>query len=220
MLRTAVRSLSADCNSQFIEMFGDIENNTKGYPVKKISEFANCVAGATPSTKKAEYWDNGTIPWMASGEIHQAHVYDTEKKITQVGFDNCSTKMIPAHTTLIALVGQGKTRGTVAINEIELCTNQSMCAIVTDGTVLTDYLYHNLRGRYIEIRNLSTASEGRGVLNLQMVGNIPVIVPPMELQEWFASFAEQSDKSKFELNKAIEKTTNLMRDLMRQDFGK
>ena len=154
--------------SQFIEMFGDIENNQKGYPIKQINEFSDLFAGATPSTKVSAYWKNGTIPWMSSGEVHMGRVTSTEKKISQLGYDKCSTKMVPLHTVVIALAGQGKTRGTVAVTEIELCTNQSLCAMVTDETVLSDYLYHNLRNRYEEIRNMCAIADGRGGLNLNL----------------------------------------------------
>ena len=68
--------------SQFIEMFGDIENNQKGYPIKQIDEFSDLFAGATPSTKVSAYWKNGTIPWMSSGEVHMGRVTSTEKKIS------------------------------------------------------------------------------------------------------------------------------------------
>ena len=183
--------------SQFIEMFGDIENNQKGYPIKQINEFSDLFAGATPSTKVSAYWKNGTIPWMSSGEVHMGRVTSTEKKISQLGYDKCSTKMVPLHTVVIALAGQGKTRGTVAVTEIELCTNQSLCAMVTDETVLSDYLYHNLRNRYEEIRNMCAIADGRGGLNLKIVGSIKVIVPSIEEQQQFVAFAEQSNKSKF-----------------------
>lgn len=182
---------------KFIEMFGDIENNQKGYPIKQIDEFSDLFAGATPSTKVSAYWKNGTIPWMSSGEVHMGRVTSTEKKISQLGYDKCSTKMVPLHTVVIALAGQGKTRGTVAVTEIELCTNQSLCAMVTDETVLSDYLYHNLRNRYEEIRNMCAIADGRGGLNLKIVGSIKVIVPSIEEQQQFVAFAEQSDKSKF-----------------------
>ena len=178
-------------------MFGDIETNPKGYPIKQIDEFSELFAGATPSTKVSAYWENGTIPWMSSGEVHMGRVTATEKKISQLGYDKCSTKMVPIHTVVIALAGQGKTRGTVAVTEIELCTNQSLCAMVTNGTVLSDYLYYNLRNRYEEIRSMCAIADGRGGLNLKIVGSIKVIVPLIEEQRAFIDFAEQSDKSKF-----------------------
>ena len=80
---------------------------------KIIQDFAECCAGATPDTKKDEYWIDGTIPWMSSGEVNNTFIYSTEKKITQLGYDKTSTKLLPSNTVVIALAGQGKTRGTV-----------------------------------------------------------------------------------------------------------
>ena len=204
--------------SQFIEMFGDIENNQKGYPIKQINEFSDLFAGATPSTQVSAYWKNGTIPWMSSGEVHMGRVTSTEKKISQLGYDKCSTKMVPLHTVVIALAGQGKTRGTVAVTEIELCTNQSLCAMVTDETVLSDYLYHNLRNRYEEIRNMCAIADGRGGLNLKIVGSIKVIVPSIEEQQQFVAFAEQSDKSKFALQEAIKDLDALTKKIIAENL--
>lgn len=186
-----------EVQSQFIEMFGSVDDNPKSYDIKKVGDFAECFAGATPSTKISSYWDNGNIPWMSSGEVHKARVQDTDAKITQQGYDGCSTKMVPIHSIVIALAGQGKTRGTVAINDIELCTNQSLCAIVPNEEVYYEYLFHNLRGRYKELRSMSGDVDGRGGLNLKHIQSIKVIVPPMSEQMKFVSIARQSDKSKF-----------------------
>jgi len=181
--------------SQFIEMFGSVDDNLKSYDIKIVGDFAECFAGATPSTKIPSYWDNGNIPWMSSGEVHKGRVQDTDAKITQQGYDGCSTKMVPIHSIVVALAGQGKTRGTVAINEIELCTNQSLCAIVPNGEVNYEYLFHNLRGRYKELRSMSGDVDGRGGLNLKHIQSIKVIVPPMSEQMKFVSIARQADKS-------------------------
>lgn len=181
--------------SQFIEMFGGVDNNPKSYDIKKVGDFAECFAGATPSTKIPSYWDNGNIPWMSSGEVHKGRVQDTDAKITQQGYDGCSTKMVPIHSIVVALAGQGKTRGTVAINDIELCTNQSLCAIVPNEEVNYEYLFHNLRGRYKELRSMSGDVDGRGGLNLKHIQSIKVIVPPMSEQMKFVSIARQADKS-------------------------
>ena len=182
--------------SQFIEMFGSVDDNPNADDIKKVGDFAECFAGATPSTKISSYWDNGNIPWMSSGEVHKARVQDTDAKITQQGYDGCSTKMVPIHSIVIALAGQGKTRGTVAINDIELCTNQSLCAIVPNEEVNYEYLFHNLRGRYKELRSMSGDVDGRGGLNLKHIQSIKVIVPPMSEQMKFVSIARQADKSK------------------------
>lgn len=183
--------------SRFIEMFGNPLNQTSEYEYAPIMSFSKCVAGATPSTLIDEYWDDGTIPWLSSGEVNQGRIYSTEKKITQKGYDNCSTHIVPAHTVLIALAGQGKTRGTVAVTEIELCTNQSICSIITDKTIEADYLYHALKIQYDRIRSMSNGDGGRGGLNLKIVGKITVPKPPIVLQQQFAKFVQQVDKSKF-----------------------
>ncbi len=200
--------------SQFIEMFGSVEHNTNSYNIKKVGDFAECFAGATPSTKNPSYWENGNIPWMSSGEVHKGRVQDTDVKITQQGYDGCSTKMVPIHSVVIALAGQGKTRGTVAINNIELCTNQSLCAIVPNKEVNYEYLYHNLRGRYRELRSMSGDVDGRGGLNLKHIQSIRVIVPPLEEQMKFVTIAKLADKSEFELRKSIEAIDNVIKSLI------
>ena len=206
--------MSQGIKSQFIEMFGSVDDNPKSYDIKKVGDFAECFAGATPSTKISSYWDNGNIPWMSSGEVHKVRVQDTDAKITQQGYDGCSTKMVPIHSIVIALAGQGKTRGTVAINDIELCTNQSLCAIVPNEEVNYEYLFHNLRGRYKELRSMSGDVDGRGGLNLKHIQSIKVIVPPMSEQMKFVSIARQADKSGFELRKSIDAIDAVIKSLI------
>ena len=178
-------------------MFGTLDNHPAEYAVKTLRDLSECYAGATPSTKVKEYWDNGSIPWMSSGEVHMEHVTETESKITESGYQQTSTKMVPVHSVVIALAGQGKTRGKVAITEIPLCTNQSLCAIVPSKDIHYEYLYHNLKGRYLELRGMAGDVNGRGGLNLKIVQSIQVIVPPIDEQMEFVAIAQQADKSKF-----------------------
>ena len=114
-----------------------------------------------------------------------------------MGYDSCSTKMIPAHTVVIAMAGQGRTRGTVAVAEIPLCTNQSLCSIITDGTVDTDYLFTYLQFQYNNLRNISNGSSGRGGLNIKLIGQFTVLVPPLAIQQKFSNFLKEIDKSKY-----------------------
>lgn len=205
--------------SQFMEQFGDATTNPKGLPTALIRDVAECYAGATPSTKVAAYWDDATIPWMSSGEVHNGRVSATEKKISQAGYDSCSTKMVPANSVVIALAGQGKTRGTVAITEIELCTNQSLCCIIPNSSVMSDYLYYHLKLRYEEMRNLAGIAEGRGGLNLKLIQGIRILVPSKADQEKFITFARQSDKSKFELEKSLSELTATYKRIIAENLG-
>ena len=178
-----------------------------GVEYKRIGDFAMCFPGATPKTTHPEYWENGTIPWMSSGEVNQEEVTFTEKKITPKGYDETSTKMVPVGTVVIALAGQGKTRGKVAITRIPLCTNQSLCAIVVDETVISKYLFHYLRSQYARIREISSGDGTRGGLNLKMIRAYVVPVPPIEVQEEIVRILDSYTE------KIDELTQNLMTEI-------
>ncbi|MBF8969974.1 restriction endonuclease subunit S [Streptococcus sp. NLN76] len=160
---------------------------------KTLGEVADCLAGATPKTSNLGYWENGTIPWMSSGEVNKGFVYNTDKKITQLGYDSCSTKMVPKDTVVIALAGQGKIRGTVAITKIELCTNQSLCSIVSDESINSHYLYYYLKGQYTKFREISSGEGTRGGLNLKMIRDFKIPVPPLHIQERIVQVLDNFD---------------------------
>lgn len=173
----------------------DIEGKP-GVEMKTLGEIGKCIAGATPSTKERSYWDNGTIPWMSSGEVHQGVVTHTASFITQKGYDNASTKMLPICTVVIALAGQGKTRGTVAITAIELCTNQSLCGVVIDDDkILNKYVFFYLKTRYNDLRRVSSGDGTRGGLNLKMIGAYPIPIPPLSEQQRIVSILDTFEAS-------------------------
>ena len=120
---------------------------------------------------------------MSSGEVNLGQIFATEKKITQLGYDKCSTKMVPANTVVVALAGQGKTRGTVAITRIPLCTNQSLCSILPNEMLDSYYLYFYMKGQYEELRRISSGEGTRGGLNLKMLSDVQIPLPPLAEQE-------------------------------------
>jgi len=143
---------------------------------KLIGDFARVVAGGTPSTLIQEYW-NGDIPWMNSGELNLKFVCDVENRISESGLKFSSTQLVPANCVLIGLAGQGKTRGTAAINLIPLCTNQSIAAIIPNDSYVSLFLYYFMDLQYHELRKLSTGDGGRGGLNLTIIRNVLVPFP-------------------------------------------
>lgn len=171
----------------------------------KIKNFTKTTAGGTPSTLKKEYW-NGDIRWMNSGELNLKKVYDVQNKITQLGLNNSSSKLLPKNCVLIGLAGQGKTRGTIAINKIELCTNQSVASILPNEKFNSDFLYFNLDNRYEELRSLSAGEGGRGGLNLEIINNIKVPFPTLPEQTKIATFLTAVD----EKIQALKKKKNLL----------
>ncbi|MBR5690176.1 MAG: restriction endonuclease subunit S, partial [Prevotella sp.] len=137
------------------------------------------------------YWENGIIPWMSSGEVHQGIVTRTASSITQKGYDNSSTKMLPIDTVVIALAGQGKTRGSVAITAIELCTNQSLCGVVIDNDkILNKYVYHYLKTQYSNLRRISSGDGTRGGLNLKMINGYIIPLPSLAEQSRIVSILD------------------------------
>lgn len=217
--KSEIDKLDALIRARFVEMFGDPSVNNKRWQRGVINEIGSCIAGATPSTKVDEYWNNGTIPWMSSGEVNKGRIDRTDNFITHLGYDKTSTKLVPPKTVVLAMAGQGRTRGMAAITEIELCTNQSICSIVNNEKIDAEYLLYFLKLQYNELRRASTNTDGRGGLNLKIIGNYPIIIPPVGLQKRFANFVEQVNKSKVEVQKALDKAQLLFDSLMQKYFG-
>ena len=135
-------------------------------------------SGGTPKTECPEYWENGTIPWMSSGEVNLGIIYQTEKFITEKGLLNSSAKFVPENSLVIALAGQGKTRGKVARTRIKLTTNQSLAALTFDNNkVNVDYVYHYMVTQYEKLRQISSGNGTRGGLNLSMISTFSIPIP-------------------------------------------
>lgn len=177
--------------------------------MKKIMEICTVKTGSTPSRAKPNYWIDGKINWMSSGEIHQKSVIFTQEKITEAGLKNSNTTLFPKHTVMIAMNGQGKTRGTVAITEIETTCNQSLAALLVNTKLIDPfYLFYYLDGQYTNIRNLT--GEGRNGLNLKLVGNIEIPMVALEKQKNICNVFNGINKTKQMLNKKKENVYKLM----------
>ena len=110
--------------------------------IESLGDIAFMTSGGTPSSKISAYYENGTIPWVRSGELENGAIRDTEIKITQAGLDNSSAKIFPKGTLLIALYGV--TIGKLAYLDIDACTNQAVCGIFENDKVSLKYLYYFL----------------------------------------------------------------------------
>jgi hypothetical protein len=185
------------------------------WEIRKIGDFTDCTAGGTPSTQISAYW-GGEIPWMSSGELHLKRVYDVVGRITQLGLNNSSTKFIPENSVLVGLAGQGKTRGTVAISKIPLCTNQSIASIFPNEQFCPEFLFYNLENRYDELRSLSTGDGGRGGLNLTIIRNIWLKFPTKPEQTAIATALSDTDALLAELEKLLAKKHAIKTATMQQ----
>ena len=142
-----------------------------------IGAHHSVVSGGTPSRGNAKFWSGGTIPWVKTTEVDYCTITETEEHITPQGLDGSAAKMLPAGTLLMAMYGQGVTRGKVAILGIDAACNQACAAITSnDGAVLPRYLYHFLAWRYDAIRSLAHGGQQQN-LNLEIVRDLPVVYP-------------------------------------------
>lgn len=181
-----------------------------------IHQITEISTGATPSTNINEYWENGTIRWMSSGELNNKIIYDVNGRITQKGYDNTGTHMLPKNCVLIGLAGQGKTRGTAAYNKVELCTNQSIAAILPNSKYESKYLYFYIDSLYDKLRLLSAGDGGRGGLNKQILQNLEIAMPPLNEQHRIASALTSIDNLISSLGKLTEKKNNIKQGTMQQ----
>ena len=212
-----LKKLDELIKARFVEMFGDI-HNSKLYPYANIDSITTVLSGGTPDRKVKEYWDNGTIRWVKTTELQNCVITDTEERITQAGMDNSSAKIVPIGSILIAMYGQGKTRGMTGYLAVECTTNQACACILPTKKINQIFLWKYLILSYDKLRNMAKGGNQPN-LNIGIIKKFPILVPPIELQEQFADFVRQVDKSKFEVQKSLEKTQQLYDSLMQKYFG-
>nr|WP_324250106.1 restriction endonuclease subunit S [Ligilactobacillus salivarius] len=140
----------------------------------KLGDVAEITPGGTPSKNISDYWYPKEIPWLSSGEINKEIIFSTNDMISKKGFNNSSAKWINQNSVLIALAGQGKTRGKVAINRIPLTTNQSIAGIDPSDEIYYKFLYHQLTKDYLKLRLISSGDGSRGGLNKKLLNDYAV----------------------------------------------
>ena len=183
--------------------------------VATIGELCGVMTGGTPSRRRGDFW-GGNIPWMSSGEIHQGRVTDTRESITEAGFAASNVRWIPAGAVVIALNGQGKTRGTAAILQRRMTCNQSLAAILPQqSTLVADYLFQYLSAEYPSIRRL-TGDGGRNGLNLKHIRSLRIEYPPLTEQRKIAAILSSVDDAIEKTQAIIDQVQVVKRGLMRE----
>ena len=186
--------------ARFVEMFGGIDLAPQNKEWTKISDIGEVVSGSTPKTSIKEYW-NGNICWITPAELSNMSgiIYDSKKKITERGKSSCSLRMMPSRTVILS---SRAPIGKVALLGKEMCCNQGFKNIICNEKVAPEYLYYLLGYNTIFLNSL-----GRGAtfkeISKKIVGEIKVPLPAKELQNQFAVFTRQVDKSKFVLSNEL-----------------
>ena len=150
----------------------------KGWEVKSLGQIADTGSGGTPLSTRKEYYDNGQIAWINSGELNFPFIVETSNFITEKGLKNSNAKIFPEGTILIAMYGA--TAGKVSLLSIPASTNQAICAILIREEILKHYLKFALNNLYIYLVTLSSGS-ARDNLSQEKIRELNFVIPPKKI---------------------------------------
>ena len=152
----------------------------KDWSVQSIEEFVDDMKnGGTPKRGESDYWDNGTVPWLKTGEINNNIIIKSEEHITELGLKNSSAKLLPINSIIMALYGKG-TAARIGLLKFEATTNQACCAMICNDFNKTLFLYLFLLFNQKEIENLASGSVQQN-LSKDLIANLELVVPPIEI---------------------------------------
>ncbi len=212
--KEAIRLTEELLKSTFLEMFGDPVTNPKGWEICKIGKITDVKTGKTPSREDEENY-GGDIRWVKTTEVRELIIKETEEFLTKKGASQVS--IFPKNTILIAMYGQGATRGRTALLGLPCATNQACAAIMPSEKYAPFYLWTLLRLSYERLRELGRGGNQPN-LNLSMVKNFLIPMPPLEKQIYFQNIVLnlQSQRQKMDLN--LQYHDNLFNSLLQRAF--
>jgi type I restriction enzyme, S subunit len=181
---------------------------------RALGEIAVIGSGGTPSRSNPAYW-NGSIPWITTAQVDFNEILEAIEYITSAGLKSSAAKLLPPGTLLMALYGQGKTRGKVGVLAIEAATNQACASIAIGKGTSAEFVRYFLSSRYDAIRSASNGGS-QDNLSSQIVKSLPVVLPPLAEQKVIAAALSDVDALLGALDGLIAKKRDLKRAAMLQ----
>jgi type I restriction enzyme, S subunit len=183
------------------DVFAELEEK---YKKRTIGSFSKVGTGATPLKNRNDFYENGNINWITSKATNDDYVYESEQLITEIALNECRLKINPIGTIIVALYGQGKTRGQVSELMIESSTNQALATIIVDeNESINTYLKYFLKKSYFDIREKASGGTQPN-LNLSKIKNIEIEYPPLKTQQKVVAYLDEIS-NKMEKIKQIQK---------------
>lgn len=213
-----LKELDEIVKSRFIEMFGENPVESGKWHVDKMSNICSIQTGGTPSRSHPEYFE-GNIPWITTANLgkNELNYEDAMEYITREAIDNSATKIIPANSLFIGIrVGVGK----CSINKVDMCSNQDICGLSGFDTKSINlvFLKKVIDSYSIFFENAKRGTTIKGVKS-DMIKNLKIFIPDINIQNQFADFVQQIDKSKFVVKQQIADLQELMDSKMQEYFG-
>lgn len=204
---------------KFEENFADLPS---GWLESSLGDTTDVFVGSTPSRKNNEYW-NGDISWVSSGEVNFSNIIETKEKITNLGLSNSSTNIHPIGTVMLAMIGEGKTRGQAGILKIEACHNQNTAAIrVNKKYLLSEYLYYFFMFNYEQTRRIGSGNNQKA-LNKTIIENMSFPICSLAEQTQIVAILESKltacDQLADELAKQLKQAEMLKQAVLKAAFS-
>lgn len=155
----------------------------KSWDAISVQDCCEVVTGGTPGTEVREYYKEGSIRWMKSGDINTKPIYEVKNRITQLGLENSNARLMPEGTVVIALSGRGKTRGTTSVLMVDCTCSQSVAGMIPNPEKIDSfYLHYYMAYNYDKVRNI-TGDKDRSGLNLGLVRQIKIAKPKSTVEQ-------------------------------------
>lgn len=215
--RKAIAQLDILLQSTFIDIFGDPVTNPMGWNEVSIGEVANIGTGSTPS-RKSEKFFGGHIPWVKSTEVDWGVISSTGEAVTAEGVSSSRLKLYPKESIILALYGQGKTRGKCALLGIDATINQACCAITPKSCCTSKYIFAFLKHSYQRLRGVSRGGNQEN-LNMTIIRSFPILLPPVNLQKDFGNIVESVESQKARMCAHLAELDALFASLQHRAFN-
>lgn len=186
---------------------------------KKLKEICTISSGGTPSRKKPEYY-TGNIPWIKTGEIRWNYIYDAEEKITQEAIDNSSAKLVEKGAVLVAMYGQGLTRGRAAILDTVAATNQAVCILKVNENSFNKFIYYYFMYNYWKFREEAVGGNQPN-LSGKIISDFTIKLPLLEEQREIVTIIDsllEKEQQAQEFCDIIEKINLMKKAILARAF--
>jgi len=191
-----------------VDWIGDIP---EGWKIKRLGYFARIGNGSTPARSNQRYWNRPDFPWLNSASVNQDIVTKTDQFVSSIALRECHLPKLGEGTVIIAITGQGKTRGTAALMKVEATINQHIAYVeIQDEDVLPEFAHLSLKAQYHQLRSISESGSTKGALTCQDIKEFKIAVPPRAEQDIIVS---KSEKLRLQFAEAKRNTQSQIQSL-------